>query len=259
MSTEFLPLFTKNAVLENEELVPDLLAGRLDHGEALTFCANFRIAGIADLFLTADPDGLQRFLAASGRAYGHQLTKLDPARKRTSRALPLFDALAAGDLDGAAAIARAATHTWVPDDEYEEDFLFLEWVMQRHLLDAPKASTDALLVRWEACLQGADDPRLDVCRALEAMDADAFDSALDGYLRERQALYAERADNDSIAPEVTHTEGAFSVEGAALLRIADRLKLPTARDYPTVPSMAREPLPAGLSPDAWRTPLNVGG
>ncbi|MFL5348292.1 MAG: Imm49 family immunity protein [Hyalangium sp.] len=252
MTSQFLPVFVNNALAENEELLPEVLSARCELGTVLTFCRNFRIAGIGELFLTATPRTFHRRLHQSSRAFAHFLSRADDARKRTSKALPFFDAIAAGDLDGAALIARDSRRTWAQGEEYEEDFLFVEFLMQHFFLRASAADSQALLTRYAKALQDAEDIRLELCQALLAKDEEAFNPALERFLSERQDHYEKLAEEGSVADEVRFTEGMLSVEGLALVRLAEAQGLTTEEDYLQVPSIAREPPPANLPPDSWR-------
>jgi hypothetical protein len=112
MTSEFLPVFVQNAVEENEELLPDVVAGRADFQTILEFCQNFRMAGIGALFLGSAPKVFRQLLHHSGRAYAHFLTHADKGSTLTSKALPFFDAVASGDFDGASLIARGSRRSW---------------------------------------------------------------------------------------------------------------------------------------------------
>lgn len=252
MTSKFLPVHVSNALGEAEELVPALEAGRMDLDEVLRLCRLFRIAGIGSLFLEGEPDELQRRLAQSGRAFAHWSERAPDAQKVASLGLPFFDAVAAGDLDGAAAIARASRRTHARGEEYEEDFLFVEWLMQRFFLGADAAALEQLLGRWDDALQGADDPRLDLCRALAARDARAAGQALTRFLEDREDVFLEQAESDSLDADVADTEAAFSVEGVALARLADGLGLRVGAEFPFVPAVARMATPIQVAPDAWR-------
>ncbi|MBN1208015.1 MAG: immunity 49 family protein [Myxococcaceae bacterium] len=253
MTSQFLPVFVSNALAENqEELLPEVLSNRCTLRAILTFCQNFRIAGIGEFFLTANPRELHLRLHQSGRAFAHFLSRADDSLKRTSRSLPFFDALSAWDLEGAALIARHSRRTWVQGEEYEEDFLFVEFLMQHLFLRASATDCKALLARYEKALQDADDIRLELCRALLENDEEAFGQSLERFLSERNDHYEALAQEDGIPEELRFTEGMLSVEGLALVRLADARGLATEEDYLHIPSIAREKPPGGLSPDAWR-------
>jgi hypothetical protein len=252
MTSKFLPIFVDNALAENEELLSEVLSARCPLGTIVTFCRNFRIAGIGDLFLTATSRTFHQRLHQSGRAFAHFLSRAEEARQRTSRALPFFDAIACGDLEGAGLIARDARHTWAQGEEYEEDFLFVEFLMQHFFLRASSEDCQALLKRYAKALQDAEDIRLEICRALLEKDEQAFGKSLEQFLLEREDYYELLAEQESVEDEERFTEGLLSVEGLALVRLGESQGLATEEDYLHIPSIAREPPPTGLPPDSWR-------
>lgn len=252
MPSEFLPAFIQNATADNEELLPELLGGRVQWEVLLTFCRNFRIIGTGLLFLGGTAERFLSCLHHSGRAFAHFLEKMDEDSKLTSRCLPFFDAVAAGDSEGASQVARHARRTWARGLEYEEDFLFVEFLMQHFFLGASQADCAALLERYERSLQGTDDCRLELCRALLVKDSRMFESSLERFLSERRDAMDEAEDSGRLAPEVFATEGHLSVEGLALVRLAEHKGMDTQEDYLHVPSVARRPASRLPAPDAWR-------
>ncbi|MBZ4415082.1 Imm49 family immunity protein [Myxococcus sp. RHSTA-1-4] len=252
MTSQFLPVFVQNALEDNEELLPDVVEGRADFSAILEFCQNFRTAGIGALFLGSAPKVFRQMLHHSGRAYAHFLGYADPRTTLTSKALPFFDAVASGDFDGAALIARSSRRSWAQGEEYEEDFLFAEFLMQQLFLGAtPRAGAD-MLERYEAALQGSEDSRLAVCKALLDDDADGFNASLALFLSERGDLMAELNESGALMEEESATEGNLCVEGLALVRLAEHKGLETERDYLHVPSTARKGGRITFSAEAWR-------
>jgi hypothetical protein len=230
-----------------------MLGGRADFRSALAFCQNFRVAGIGALFLGSAPKVFRQMLHHSGRAYAHFLGYAGEKNQLTGRALPFFDAVAAGDFEGAELVARRSRHSWAQGEEYEEDFLFVEFLMQHAFLGAPPATSEALLHRYETSLQGAEDLRLPVCRALLDADSDAFNESLGLFLADRNDRMAVLERGGTLLEEVSATEGNLSVEGLALVRLAHRHGLQTERDYLHVPSTALKGGHITFTPDAWQT------
>ncbi|PTL83414.1 Imm49 family immunity protein [Vitiosangium sp. GDMCC 1.1324] len=251
MPSEFLPAFIQNATVDNEELLPELLGGRVQWETLLAFCRNFRIIGTGLLFLGGTAERFLPCLHHSGRAFAHFLEKVAEDSKLTSQCLPFFDAVAAGDSECASRVARHARRTWVRGSEYEEDFLFVELLMQHFFLGASNADCSALLERYERALQGTDDIRWELCRALLERDSRLFESSLERFLAERRDAMEEAEDSGRLAPEVFATEGHLSVEGLALVRLAEFKGMDTQEDYLHVPSVARSPASRLPEPDAW--------
>ena len=78
--------------------------------------------------------------------------ELSDSAKLTSRSEPFFDAIAAADFDGARAIAVASRRTWRQGEEYQEDFLFVDFVMKHFFLGAPDAECQQTLELHEQVL-----------------------------------------------------------------------------------------------------------
>ncbi|WP_434388721.1 hypothetical protein [Melittangium boletus] len=252
LPSEFLPVFVHNALGDATEMLPAVRVGKVPWRKMLEFCEHLRIAGIGSLFLEGTSEGLLRRLSQSGRAFGHFLASVPEASKRTSQCAPFFDSVAADDFEGAAQVARHASRKWVQGVEYEEDFLFVELLMQHFFLGADLARCQALLARYEQTLQGADDVRWGICKALLEADAKAFDAGLEIFLSECNDRLKRQVKRELLLPEAATTVGQLSVEGLALVRLAERKGLPTQEDYLHVPSIAREPFPGAVQPDSWQ-------
>jgi hypothetical protein len=253
MAFKFLPVIIENALLENEDVLRSLSSqGQPDMEDVLTLCRNFRIAGIGLLFFTGRPRDFLIHLSHSGRAFAHFLAHAAGKTPRLSKCAPFFDALAAGDLAAGADIARRSQRTWVRNEEYEEDFLFVDFLMQHFFLGASSQDCDDVLTRWEAALQGSEDVRLAICGALLEKKEDAFNEALDLYLDERRDELEEKARETRLADEEKAT-WQLCVEGLALMRLAEHIGMETEQDYLHIPLAARKRV-KGLSfgPDAWR-------
>lgn len=252
MPSEFLPVFVQNALADNEEFLPELLAGEVTWESVLSLCQNFRIAGIGLLFMTGTAERFHPFLHHSGRAFAHFLGTLGDDAKLTSQCLPFFDAVAAGDDEGAALVARQARRDWRSGLEYEEDFLFVEFLMQHFFLGAPVDKCAALLMRYKTALQGAEDCRLTLCGALLESDSRAFEDSLERFLSERRDAMEDGETRGFVSSEVLATEGHLSVEGLALVSLAERKGLETREDYLHLPSVARHAIARPPPPEAWK-------
>jgi hypothetical protein len=251
MTTEFLPIHMANALTDNFRRVGTVLRRQASREFVLEFCLNFRIAGIADLLLTARSEDFLRRAHQSGRAFLYFLEGAGDSAKLTSRSEPFFDAIAATDFDGARAIAMASRRTWRKGEEYHEDFLFVDFVMKHFFLGAPDSECQEILELHEQVLEGADDTRLGVSQALFRGDAQLFEVALLDHLTARKRHFRGLMDSGAVSPEIACTEAHLSVEGVALTRLAERKGMATHSDYPQVPSIARDLPRAAFAPDAW--------
>ncbi|NTX07401.1 hypothetical protein [Myxococcus sp. CA040A] len=217
----------------------------------LAFCA---------LLADAQPRSFFRHLCHSAHAR-HQLLRLvddghgaDPRFLCATREFPFIDALAAGQLDLAVALAQLAARQHEPTLEYEDDFLLHHFLHQYclKLRGVGTADLSAILKRWEVVLEGSSDTYLELCRTLLAHQVTAFDEALQATIDARLSQFSKLTRDSGPNDELRKTEGALFMNGLALLRLAEMQGLETRREYITIPSLAR--LPLGLAPpptSAW--------
>jgi hypothetical protein len=252
MSADILPVLLNNADLEILLARPDMLSGAGSWQDVLQFCRQFRMKGIASLLLTGSASPFRLELSKSAHAFLHSLAHLRDVEQATGRGLPFFDAVAALDLDCARAIARASRQDWNPDRELEDEFLYVFLLMKRYILNAPEPECTAIHNRWFALLNGEEDVKLELCDCLENGDAEGFDHALSRWLDEQQDEYAQLIDSDALHPDVAVTEARISVEGLALVRLAEARGLKLDANYPLIPALARTTSPLRFDPDAWK-------
>ncbi|ATB34080.1 immunity 49 family protein [Melittangium boletus] len=183
-------------------------------------------------------------LAAGGRVF-HPLTTC------ASRNFSFVDAVAAGQLDLAVELARLTPDRHEPRCEYEDDFL-LHRFMQKSLLRLHAGEDhdfQSLLDRWEQVVEGEYAPYLHVCRAILHRDANDFQKTLIEVIAERARLFRQK---ELYEEDARRTDGALFMNGLTLLRLAELSGMPTQREYPNIPRLAR--LPSGrlpLSPNSW--------
>jgi hypothetical protein len=218
-----------------------------------------RAHAILRLVVDSDADGFSNDLVMSGRAarahLRHHARPTHADRRRAGILLcaqpvhadrrrahacsgPFFDALAAGDIGLASEIADLAPSHWRPDEEHEADFLW-QRTLGLLLIGAHKPLIEAHLARFAACVAEGQDARLEVCRALYAIDSQAFDEAFRGLLcrREIEILRSRRR-------EETDTYHSLStqvyIEGIAVLKMARAGGIVVEREYPMCPALALE-------------------
>ncbi|WP_194862931.1 immunity 49 family protein [Myxococcus sp. AB036A] len=186
-------------------------------------------------------------LMAAGRTF-HPLTTC------ASKNFSFVDAITAGQLDLAVALARLMPDRHEPQWEYEDDFLLHRFMHKRllHLHAHEEHDLHPLLARWEQVVGGEHAPYLEACRMLLKQDADGFHDALIAVIEERGRQFKEKG---AYPEEARRTDGALFMNGFALLRLAELGGLPTQREYPNIPRFARLPVSKlALPPDAWKTP-----
>ena len=218
-----------------------------------------RAHAILRLVADSDAEGFSNDLIMSGRAarahLRHHMRPVHADRRRADVLLcarpihtdrrrahscsgPFFDALAAGDIGLATEIADLAPSHWRPDEKPEEDFLW-QRTLGLLLIGAHKPLIEAHLASFAACVAEEEDPRLEVCRALYAVDSVAFDKAFRGLLcrREIEVLRARR----HVQTDTYHSLGTqVYIEGIAVLKMARAGGIAIEREYPMCPALALE-------------------
>lgn len=238
MNSKFLPAFIDGARYLNAELAPLVHGHEATPEQVLELCRNHRVMGIGLLLLLGDADEFRRQLHLSGRACLHFLANVAEAPFKVSRTEPFFDALAAGDFECARGIAQRPQRDWSRGAEYEEDFLYMDFLMGHFFRALSGASSTALLERYAHALQGTTDVRLDVCQALRARRGAAFDDALEQMMAERDARQARLRSRGSLSEEAWATECQVSIEGVALVALAVRAEMKVRKNQRFVPSLA---------------------
>lgn len=254
MSSPFLDSYIRNATFAVERQIRLLETGGLAPQRGIhAMCTMFRQRGVCDLLLTGQTDGFYVNMMQSAAAFLYHLGTTADADKVTSFAKPFFDAVAGSYWDAAGEIAARSRPAWNPDYEYEDDFVYVYFLMQHAFLQGPDDTLDALLARYEAILDGAFDARLEICRALRARDDAAFHEGLVILLEQRQQNVEDLIGRGALTDEQAAWVRPFSIEGAALVKLADRLGLAAGEHYLHVPELIRGPGPFVFSKDAWRT------
>lgn len=253
MTSKFLPVLVSNAHYQNAKMLEAVERGAVSLPQFLAFCQNHRVMGIGALLLLCDTAAFMSHLYKSGRAFLHYLSVPGAVAPVCARSQPFFDAIAALDWNGAREIALRLSQADKTDVEYEEDFLFVQFLARHALLEQSSEDSRKLLARYEDALQGTSDARLGVCLALLDEDAKAFNEALAEFLSEREAHFSLLKKRNRIALEQWATEAQVSIEGLALVRLAERAGLETWRDYLFIPSLARGRERPQDEPESWRT------
>ncbi len=230
-ATRFLPVIEANALADAAELLGEWCVDPSHRQSTERLVAEHRRAGIASLLRTGLTDTFQRRVQRAARVALASLEVTPMSAQRRSRVRTVFDALAVGDLDTARALSRAVRDTRVPD-EAPEDFAFVHVVMRLVEGDAD-ALVEPLLDAWAVALEGTEDLRLVLLRALLARDVDALTAALDEWLT------VERADGPDRGPEAAATEAVVSLEALGLVALAAHRGLVVTEPLRDVPTLAR--------------------
>ena len=247
-----LPLIVSNAEYENSKLLPGMLRGAVSIELVFRFCQNQRRKGIAELFLEGLPRLFIESVQRSGGAYLAALKRTQDAEKVTSKSAPFFDAVACRDFGVAREIARYSRGTWNRDEEYEEDFLYVWLLMKSFFLDRSNEEVASLLARYETVLDGAEDVRFLIAKGLVHHNSELFVEALNDLIVMHQDHYRTGMKRGEILEEEWATEGQLSVEGLALLRLAQLGGFTIEQGYPLIPSLVISYASENLSADSWK-------
>jgi hypothetical protein len=226
----------------------------------------FRSLGVSRMFIEGVVEPLFLAQMQSAGAYLHGLRRLTDEQKVTSRSSAWWDAIGGEYWDAALDIARnsrpSPNLTW----EHEDDFLYVYFLMTHYFLSprsrgqgtGSEQPQSSLLARWEQVLDGGFDPRLDLCKALVAADADAFLAALLQVADAREADVRQKVARGSLTDEDAAWFLPFWGEGLALLRLAERGGLSIAEACPMVPEIARSRNGLPFDARAWTRPELLG-
>jgi len=213
------------------------------YGELLAqISSQHRRLAIAILLSDAKLDTFREHLRLSGalRVKLLEMARADPGQvaqwARQGLIGPFLDAWTAGADDVASRIAALSGLPYQPDYEYREDYQYARWWY--NVASAQWQLGEDARERMRELAEVTDDdgdPRVRVCSALAEGDAGAFDQAMIDLCRQHIDWFKER----SADPAENDTEGQVFVEGLALVRLAQRVGLPTSPEYPRVPGLAR--------------------
>jgi len=228
----------------------------------------YRMRGIAQFLLEADVAALAADLQRSVQARTVYLQACargapsSPRFRRTTRNRAFFDALAVNDLAGATELAELCDGIWVEELEYEDDFLFVDY-LQKHWLvrrgARPAGDEAAVVERFEEVLEDpTESPFYELCGALERKDARAAEEALRAIMQRRAANYEALARTGDLPQIILHTERFLDVQGVGVVRLAAEAGLALENgSYPRIPAevvAASFGSPPSLPADAWSRP-----
>jgi hypothetical protein len=255
MGSRVLSMIRANAAFDLDGTLPLVVNGEANLDRVHVFCRNFRRRGICSLFLEGLPQLLHTDLQRSGSAFLHVLRSAPEADKITSSAGPFYDSVACVDLDTAREISRYARNTWNPEEEYEDDFLYVTFLMKMFFLDADNEDLSSIVQRYKVLGAEAGDPRFDICASFLENDNSRFERALDRLIRNYDEHYKTGMKRDEILEEEWATEGQLFVEGLALVRLAWIHGFYTETNYQFIPSLVIDTQFNGLNPDSWKSPI----
>ena len=210
----------------------------------------FQGLAICHFLATMDIDKFRENLVRSGHSRRFFLRKsqeegnLQDRYLALSRSEAFLDSLVAGDLQLAREITIFSSETWNKNWEYEDDFCFFLFLQK--VVKNPNTLTNQdlrlILEQFEHALEGQASNRLDVCNSLLARDEEAFNKSLYDLLEENSEQFDKKRPTISdmdIESLLFWPKSYISIEGLALLRIAEIVGLQTEGEFPLCPMEAR--------------------
>jgi len=252
MGSAYLNDFIENAEEDLDIILPPALRGELDFSGLQRLCERFRRRGVCNYLLTGNPTAFSFNMMQSAGAALAVLPEIDEAQKVGSQAKPLYDAIGGGFWDAAAVLARLNRTTWNQTREYEDDFLFVTFLVKHFFMNASEGECRQIIVEHERAAEGQDAEHRDICVAFLEKDGQRFHNALNKILATRAAKVEALVEQDVLAEEDWSWLRYFSLEGLALLRLADCIGLSTGTDYLHVSEGLRRANVPPFDPNAWR-------
>ena len=259
MQPTYLPIAVKSSALKASELLYAIERGTIDFEYAFYLSESYRRMAVGFLLMSGTPNQFLAYLHRSSRSFLHFLREAPDEIKITSRTLAYFDAVACDDAEGAHGIFASSRDTWNPQKEYEDDFLYMWFLMGIWGETETDDQLQDMLERYEEVLEGADDVRFDICASLLTRGEEEWGNSVGAFIEMEQDRVAALRGKDQLNPDEAATTANVSIELLALLRIGERRGLPTEEAYPLAPAPSRMlGLSVHPSADAWKT-LEIKG
>jgi hypothetical protein len=255
MQANYAPLAIKNAGVELEAVVPEVLRQPPVRDNYRQISNLYRRIATGILLVSGDPRDFFSNLFNSSRAFVHFLRSAPEDEKVTSQTHAFFDAVACRDEEGALLIATLSPQVLNTGKEYEEDFIYMSLLMRRFYLNARRQDLDRMLQEWAGYAASHPDVRLDVCRALLNPSEGVFEEAITKAIDARLEEWTSLRDAEMLHPDEASTSCRVSTEVLAWLEFANRVGLTPQPEYRLAPRLARMFHRLEFPPaDAWQHP-----
>lgn len=211
-------------------------------------CLKLRTLAIITLLSRGDSDLFQHNLIRSGLARATYLSRLHEAgitgdhHQCSGRFAAVIDAIAGGGINVARDIASLSPRDWMREDEYEDDFCYAQILHSLVSGNSDDGRLDLLFERFNASLEGAEDPRLLVTKAIAGQQQEAFEEAFAVLIQRRQREIESNKKRHQMEEIPVVAERQIYVEGLAILRLARAAGIETDDEYMFCPSLAMQPL-----------------
>ena len=205
----------------------------------------FQVLGICQLLEYADIAEFRVNLVRSGYSKRYFLRKseeqenTDDHHLALSRSEAFLDTIAADHLELAQEIARLSLRKWVADWEYEDDYYyyyFLHTVVIAYD-NLPKTQLKSILNKFESSLEGLGSLRFEICKSILARDKENFHENFKSLLETISIAQEEKRQIVESYEYLFWPRSFISVEGFALLKIAELVGIQCIEEYPLCPNM----------------------
>lgn len=210
----------------------------------------FQALAICHLLETADENQFRENLIRSGfaRRYflkkSHEQGNLKDRRLALSRTEAFLDSVAAGHLQLGREIADLSLLNWESNWEYEDDFCifqFLHYIVKKPD-ELANHRVEKILSRFEKAIEGTESLRLEVCKGIISREKEKFSTTFNELMKEKQDLIDEERERMLEPCPSTYVfwpRSFVSIEGLALLKIAEIIGIKIDEDFPLCPSIGR--------------------
>lgn len=248
----FLPLAVKNTGISLAARLKGLPLQDAPVREVRDICTCYRVLGIGHLLLSADPTDYAENLGKSGLCWLYYLQNNSPKNMVSSWGAAFFDAVSCLDTDTAQGIAKQSPASHNASYEYEEEFLYMAFIMRYYAGETPK-NLEPLLASWSALLNGIEDARLGFCEALIGNELDPLQEALLAAIGAVRDELNSVSDTGTVPADHYAALAHVSTEVVTWVQLCKAKGLAVEEDYALAPSPAvlstLQSLPAA---DSWR-------
>lgn len=261
MSSAYLESYIANSTHYLKTLIPTMTKKGLDRQNIQKLCGSFRQRGACTFFDTGTSQAFWINLMQSAGAYLEYLKHEKEEQKVTSLGNGFYDAIGIGFWECARDIARESRMTWNPSYEYEDDFLFVQFLMKHFFLDAEDQECQQIIDQHQIVAEGKDQLHRDFCLSFLKGDQGLFEKSIHLFLKQRRDKIEEMVEEERIPEEDWSWLRYFSGTGLALIKLAEQKGFQTGRDYLHIPEALRRIHNFPFDFEAWKklhyTPAKV--
>lgn len=258
MGSEYLSSYIANSA-ERADFDAEELAKHPGHELGVELCFHYRQHAGSTFLHTGNTIKFFECMQRSAGSFIFALQNEKESEKRSSENEAFFDAVCAGLADAATAIAKYSRSTWNRDYEYEDDFLYMHFLMSFFYRRDSMTNADfkGILEQYALVLNGDLSTRFDLCQSFFDQDPEKFASVFERFLLEREEHINVQIERDVIGEEEWAWSKYISVEALSLLQFATKLNFKTETNYRQAPEQLRRSPATRFDADLWRSPMGV--